>query len=777
MTESAEQLPVPRRSEPERVVPVRVGVSPVRKEGEGASAPRAPKEFGDFIRMIHRALRGYYILAIILGLIAAAGGAYAGWRLGFPTFHSESLLRVAYTLPEVMHETDQNKPMAMFDTFMLSQRMLITSRRVIDNAMTQPVWKALGRQLSEKPDAYFGTHLEVEIKPRSEFILIKVTDRDPLTAQAAVQAVTAAYQEVYNDQDQRAERTRTSVLEQRKQELIDGIRNKKADLEKESIKYGSSNLEAFAQASATRVIQLENARANAELALKSRSFAAATSQPAPTSQPAAPVIEELGRFAKTPEEIAAAGDAEMRDRLDQLSRIQASLDQLRLWYGPTHRNVVSAEFALNQAKNAVEKRAAEYRNIQTITGGKTGDTKLAAMTTAGKTDAQLKADVDALDKLLADTRTEMKNLGRWSTTEKDIRSMQEELTKIDDRIDVLHTEAALAVNGRLSEVGSGQVPLSPDHDPRLKFALAGGLGGLLLPVSLIAMLGMLRRRYQFSDEPEADIATTAPLLGILPDLKNVSDEEQLSAAARCIHQMRVLLRTLANGRPSSIYLITSSTAKEGKTSLTMSLGLSFAASGLRTLVIDADLVGRNLTKGLKAGKLSGLREALEQGSLQKMVRRAQGGVCVLTTGAANAMDACALPPAKMSALFAEARRHFQVILVDTGPILGSLEAAVLAPEVDGAILAVSRGQDRALVKNAVRRLKSLGVTTAGFVYNRAKPMDFQSSPFGSSGTYTSDGTGTLLPDGQRRLPKRLKLDGFGPLVQAVADGIPDPSAN
>ena len=75
---------------------------------------------------------------------------------------------------------------------------------------------------------------------------------------------------------------------------------------------------------------------------------------------------------------------------------------------------------------------------------------------------------------------------------------------------------------------------------------------------------------------------TAPLLGILPDLKNVSDEEQLSAAARCIHQMRVLLRTLANGRPSSIYLITSSTAKEGKTSLTMSLGLSFAASGLRT---------------------------------------------------------------------------------------------------------------------------------------------------------------------------------------------------
>src|SRR6185295_9306504 len=98
-----------------------------------------------------------------------------------------------------------------------------------------------------------------------------------------------------------------------------------------------------------------------------------------------------------------------------------------------------------------------------------------------------------------------------------------------------------------------------------------------------------------------------------PDLRESDSVEHRAAAARCIHQIRVLLRAWSAGRKSSVYLVTSTTAKEGKTSLTMSLGLSFAASGARTLVIDCDLVGRHFTNALDAGKMRGLHEALEDG--------------------------------------------------------------------------------------------------------------------------------------------------------------------
>ena len=96
-----------------------------------------------------------------------------------PTYHSEALLRIAYTLPAVMQETDQNRPMAMFDTFMLSQRLLITSRSVIDQAIQDPIWKATNRQVPDKPDRYYAEHMDVDIRPRSEFILITVHDEDP----------------------------------------------------------------------------------------------------------------------------------------------------------------------------------------------------------------------------------------------------------------------------------------------------------------------------------------------------------------------------------------------------------------------------------------------------------------------------------------------------------------------------------------------------------------------------------------------------------------------
>ena len=202
------------------------------------------------------------------------------------------------------------------------------------------------------------------------------------------------------------------------------------------------------------------------------------------------------------------------------------------------------------------------------------------------------------------------------------------------------------------------------------------------------------------------------MLGILPNLHR-SDASRRAAAAHAVHQIRVMLQARAASRRSSVYLITSSTSGEGKTSFAVSLALSSAACGMRTLLIDADIVGRHLTTTLGGEKRIGLHEALAAGTLAGHTLRLRHGLRVLGTGRARAGDASCISSVRLGKLIREARREYDIVLVDSGPILGSLEAAVLANEVDAAVVMVSKGQRHELVRQSMLRLRSLGLCAAG----------------------------------------------------------------
>src|SRR5690606_19602259 len=114
------------------------------------------------------------------------------------------------------------------------------------------------------------------------------------------------------------------------------------------------------------------------------------------------------------------------------------------------------------------------------------------------------------------------------------------------------------------------------------FVVGGGL-----PVLGLVLLGLMDRKYRYSDEATSGGTRGVPLLGILPNLPDrLSDPSQASVAAHCVHQIRTMLQlnTLSDG--PSVLGVTSATSGDGKTSLCLALGLSFAASGSRTLLID-----------------------------------------------------------------------------------------------------------------------------------------------------------------------------------------------
>jgi hypothetical protein len=168
------------------------------------------------------------------------------------------------------------------------------------------------------------------------------------------------------------------------------------------------------------------------------------------------------------------------------------------------------------------------------------------------------------------------------------------------------------ISGRLSVMSNGETPLLPFRDRRIHIAGAGGLIGLFMPAAAIVAYGMSKRRYRFSGDAADDLSRDVKLLGILPQLPaRLTDPESAADAAQCLHQIRVMLQVQQTGLGPMAYLMTSSCPGEGKTSLCAALAMSFATSGARTLVVDADLIGQRLTRGYRLEDKPGLREVMQ----------------------------------------------------------------------------------------------------------------------------------------------------------------------
>src|SRR5262249_5764958 len=137
---------------------------------------------------------------------------------------------------------------------------------------------------------------------------------------------------------------------------------------------------------------------------------------------------------------------------------------------------------------------------------------------------------------------------------------------------------------------------------------------------------------------------------------------------------------------------------------------------------------------------------------------------ILPLGAATAQHTSKLSPTSLRRIIKAAREKYDTILIDTGPILGSLEASVVAAEVDGVILTVSRGEQRPLAERCVAHVVSIGARLAGIVFNRASSQDI--TVYGTMYRMSS-----LSSQSVRSQPMSVRTQEgtrFDPLAQSVA---------
>lgn len=196
--------------------------------------------------------------------------------------------------------------------------------------------------------------------------------------------------------------------------------------------------------------------------------------------------------------------------------------------------------------------------------------------------------------------------------------------------------------------------------------------------------------------------------------------DRLSLIAESYRTIRTALLLSQAERPPKTVLLTSPSPGDGKTVTALNLAISLAQSGLRVLIIDADLRKGRCHKLLNVMSLQGLANVLSgQVSFAAAVRHSViTNLDLLPRGALPPNPTDLLMSAKMRRLLEEAGAEYDHIVIDSPPAIALSDAAVLASLCDGVLLVFDgRKTTTPAARDAVQKLDRVGAHILGVILN------------------------------------------------------------
>jgi len=176
--------------------------------------------------------------------------------------------------------------------------------------------------------------------------------------------------------------------------------------------------------------------------------------------------------------------------------------------------------------------------------------------------------------------------------------------------------------------------------------------------------------------------------------------------------VRTALLARLNGQDGTSVLITSAAAGTGKSSFTMMLGESLAMAGKKVLIIDADLRKMTLTKRLCLLDKPGFIQSLSTGFVQRrhIVQSEVSGLSFLPAGerGGTGMVYEKIANGVLTTCIDKLRQRYDIILLDSPPILSVADATILSGQVDGTIMV-----ERELVSHRNNEIGALTRLTSG----------------------------------------------------------------
>lgn len=173
-------------------------------------------------------------------------------------------------------------------------------------------------------------------------------------------------------------------------------------------------------------------------------------------------------------------------------------------------------------------------------------------------------------------------------------------------------------------------------------------------------------------------------------------------------------------------LVTSSEQGEGKSTISANLAASFAQAGYRTLLVDADLRKPTQHKIFEQRNVKGLSNLIAgQVLLEETINpNVLPGLDLLTSGPVPPNPAELLGSLAMEDLLIKLSEMYDLVLLDTPPVLAVADSQILGNLVDGSLLVVnSKHTHRDKVIDAKNQLDKSSSKTLGIVLNDLDKKD------------------------------------------------------
>ncbi|QEG01040.1 Tyrosine-protein kinase wzc [Stieleria maiorica] len=276
------------------------------------------------------------------------------------------------------------------------------------------------------------------------------------------------------------------------------------------------------------------------------------------------------------------------------------------------------------------------------------------------------------------------------------------------------------------------VPIWPSKS---KIAMMGIMGGLMLGLGL-AMLAELADR-TFKDPGEVESVVGAPILAHMPMLresklqKRVIKGSAISPMVASFHLPRAVdsetfrvVRTsvlfLAKKQSKQVFLLTSPSPADGKSTMVSNLAVSMAQAGKRVLLVDADMRRPTIDKVFGVERSPGLSDYLNGvvsfSECQQDCEQLNLAVC--PAGSRTSSPSELLESEQFAEFIAQARQSFDMVFIDSPPLLAVTDPAIITLHVDSCLLAVRiEKNSRTFVERAAEILRDHHVPIDGVIVN------------------------------------------------------------
>jgi capsular exopolysaccharide synthesis family protein len=739
------KLPVPYSA---ALPPASVSGLPVHHELAVPSAPHVNTH------VILRGLIRHWWRILLIWLAISAPTVYWIYSNIEPTYEAFGLLHFEPTRPILFDPSrDRYSDLRGIERYLQTQVNLITSDAVLREAVANPTVVNLPKiKQSKDSKADLRKTMVVEIVQEADLIRIALESTDPNEAAKIVQSVVDSYMTHNAALTQGANKKLRASLDTQATKLtkqIEDVTKKlKADLaQKDSLELKeaespnpSKKEQDLAQPTVSKLTEGQYNHVIAELfqtdidligaeALLEAKRDASKSTEEEIEQRSQELDKQLEariqeEFLKDPDVVA------LKNEIDEAEKqLKHTKKVARLSNDPARR--AAEEQCLNLRTEYEELWKTKYDEIhQRLVAEVTGPQPRETISELELKVKLLKKKKDAHKKLLEQLKVDRKATNNdtfiFAYENHELTSLVNAREQVRSHLQQVDFEASHEPY-HVSLVDSPAIPQIPSHNKRIKYMAYALVGVLFLALGLFLLLEVKAQRVADPDHLSTRIRSEVYALPPLPTARSMrklstpeADDHIEQFIQRLDHVRFAVCNSSTESGKGRCVLITSAIGGEGKTTLAAQLAARCGNAGMSTLLIDADLRRAALCPLLDVPEGPGLSDVLkDEATIEEVVIRVQGGTFNLLPAGTPVHDTSrVLEARKFGLLIAQLRQLYDLIIIDSPPVIPVPDALILGRWADGAVLAARYDISRfPQVERARRQLDSAGIAVLGTVIN------------------------------------------------------------